>query len=361
MIRTHLAGGRRVATVVIVVSLLVSSVGLAGSVAAADAPVVEQGPVEFRALDSGDNHVEVVFEGPIATDNYTFAVVDGSGETVADNDDINEGLTDEAVGRVVFDLGTTDLSGDAVLRVEAANVSREFPVTTTAAFVQEGAENEEAIQPGETLALVDIYGSDSYYEISTGSGDVVANGTLGTHSYITAVDTQDWEENATYTVQFGEMSVVREVAVVPANDGGSGATTADRPEPTAELRVHKSSLSATNVTVDETVTVTATFENVGNASGTFTAWVADSDLDRLADRTVTDVGIDDRRQVRVPVTFDRAGTYTLLLSGRPVGEVTVHNPDRARFNERYPHLEYRVWDSMMDEGTSDTASTTDDE
>lgn len=56
---------------------------MAEEVAAGSGPSVEQGQIEFRALESGNHHAEMIFQKWISIAECDFTVINGTGETVA--------------------------------------------------------------------------------------------------------------------------------------------------------------------------------------------------------------------------------------------------------------------------------------
>lgn len=216
---------RRLRTVAIALMVIVAGLGVAQAAGAASGPTVDQSPVEYQALESEDHHVEVVFEDPIDPSDYAFTVIDADGTEVADDDDVNKGLRFNHDRQVTLDLGDHDLADGAVLRIEGQGINATLPITTTDAFVQEGYAHEPEIEPGETLAVVDIWGADQYYEIADDDGTVLASGTLGEHSFVAAVDTSGWDDGASYTVQFGPNSTTRTIttsALIEPSSSGDG-------------------------------------------------------------------------------------------------------------------------------------------
>lgn len=304
-------------------------------------PPLEQGPVEFTALDSGDGHVELVFADSINRSAMRVEVVAADGTVVADDDDVNEWNTDEAEGRLWIDLGDTELTDDATVRIETDAGTRTYSVDASDAFVQNGYDTDTTVTPGEPLALVDLTTTNRSYEVRNESGAMVTAGSLGDASHVELLDTSGWEANETYEVTFidGETSSVEVEDPSGASstsehsshnssgaDDTSGAadSTATAPEPTEYLALENETIHNKTVAVGENVTVSATFVNVGNEAGDFWAWLAyGEEIHGLDRRLVTGMGIDERRHVEFTVSFQDPGEYEVILSGRIIGTITV--------------------------------------
>lgn len=351
-------------TPIVVVVLALSMVAIATPAAgsAYEPPAVVAGPVEFTALDSGDHHVELVFADAVNLSAIEIAVLDANGTVVADSSDINTGLSSWADGRVVVDLGDVDLGEGATVRIGSGDDARTYDVATTASFVQYGHANDASVEPGESLALVDLTGTDTTYEIRDGDGNVIASGTLGERSHVTVVDTSSWTDTGTYQVTFGNSSTQSvqvgeddtsssgsdatddESSDDGASDDGAAESTddgsgdADSSEGDGEsddgeetqttrteyLDLENETIHNDTVEVGENVTVSATFVNVGDAAGDFWAWVAYADdFEEIDRRRVAEMGIGERRAVEFTINFDEPGEYEVILSGRVLGTVTV--------------------------------------
>lgn len=351
-------------TPIIVAMLALSMVAIATPAAgtAYEPPAVVAGPVEFTALDSGDQHVELVFADSVNLSAIEIAVLDANGTVVADRSDINHGFSSEAEGRVFIDLGDVDLDDGATVRIGSGDDARTYEVATTNSFVQYGHDNNASVEPGDSLALVDLTGTDTTYEIRDENGTVIGSGTLGEHSHATVIDTSAWTDTGTYTVTFGNSST-RSIQVVEgdasssgsdatddgtsddgASDDGAAESTDDgsgdddsseddgesddgeetQTTRTEYLDLENEAIHNDTVEVGENVTVSATFVNVGDAAGDFWAWVAYADdFEEVDRRRVAEMGIGERRAVEFTISFDEPGEYEVILSGRVLGTVTV--------------------------------------
>lgn len=338
-------------TPIVVVVLALSMVAIATPAAGTgyEPPAVVAGPVEFTALDSGDQHVEIVFADSVDLSALEITVLDANGTVVANSSDINTWWSSEADGRVWVDLGDVDLGEGATVRIGSGEDARTYDVATTGSFVQYGHANNASVEPGESLALVDLTGANTTYEIRDGNGTVIASGVLGEHSHVTMVDTSSWSDTGTYHVTFGNSST-RSVQVVGDDTSSSGSDTVEdgtgddgtsgdassegdgesddgeesRTTATEYLDLENEAIHNDTVAVGENVTVSATFVNVGDAAGDFWAWIAYADdFEELDRRRVAGMAIGERRAVEFTISFDEPGEYEVILSGRVLGTVTV--------------------------------------
>lgn len=144
----------------------------------------------------------------------------------------------------------------------------------------------------------------------------------------------------------------------PATTSNSAATQEE--QPTAKLELENVTISNTTVHPNETVTVNATLKNDGEVSGDLVAWLGTGDDLRQLTRTSVRLDDGERRSMQFTVSFERPGTHGLVLSGRPIGTVTVEDPTppgpqppnkaREAFERRYPHLAFEAWYPLFDEG-----------
>lgn len=93
----------------------------------------------------------------------------------------------------------------------------------------------------------------------------------------------------------------------------------------ASMEVTDATVEPTSVTIDESVEVTATIENTGNAQGTFDA-VLQVDGDDVTTQSVT-VNAGETTTVTFEHTFDATGDHTVAVSGTDAGTVEVTSGD----------------------------------
>jgi len=165
-----------------VFSVFAGTVAFTGAAAAQSVPDVAQDPVEFASDTTGQNHVEVVFEGDAS--GLSFQVENRSGGSVSTS--VNSGVSDLSDGQVVLNIGQ-DLSGDATLVV---NGNEEYDITTTSTTIENGGDTSTQVFNGETIAVLNLTQDDSGWELSEG-GDfgTIRERTTGTDSVVSTVDT----------------------------------------------------------------------------------------------------------------------------------------------------------------------------
>ena len=196
--------------------------------------------------------------------------------------------------------GAPDIS---ITDVDLSPTELELGETTTASVTLENAGSAEGTETVELLVDGEVVNS--------------TDATLGADE--TRVVDLEWtpEETGTFVVRVGGESFL--VTVFDVDDPPT-------PDPDADIRVTQASISATDVLVDEDVTVTATVENLGEASGTET-------VELLADGTVvnsTNVTLDaeETETVALSTVFSEPGTYELSV-GEHTFDVTVASQPEA--------------------------------
>lgn len=173
-----------------------------------DRPALEREPVEFTALDSGDEHIEVVFENAIYTPKYNFTVQTSDGEVVA-HPEVNSWFTDTSEGYVWLDIDTDLHRDDLVLSLEVSDTDEryEYDLTTTDSFVQHDypERSDTSVSGDSDLAILNLPGrspTDVGYEIRDGDGETVVSGSTGADTFVSVEDVSDLDASKNYTVGF---------------------------------------------------------------------------------------------------------------------------------------------------------------
>ncbi|WP_255197113.1 CARDB domain-containing protein [Halorarius litoreus] len=115
--------------------------------------------------------------------------------------------------------------------------------------------------------------------------------------------------------------------------GSTGAQTSENG--TADLQVVDATLSAREVAPGEPVTVTATVENSGNASGTAELELA-IDGTTTGDSRLVEVPAGETRTVSIETSLDATGEYAVSLGGASAGTLSVVEPDTPTATESQP-------------------------
>ncbi|MWV40344.1 CARDB domain-containing protein [Natrialba sp. INN-245] len=127
-------------------------------------------------------------------------------------------------------------------------------------------------------------------------------------------------------------------AGAPGGGGGVGVPVGDDPgetdadQPVAEIEQTDLEASPTTLEPGETVTVNATYENVGNESGEHTAeFVADGTL--VATESL-ELAPGEAETVTFEWTPDEPGTYELAVDDVPAGSIEVQEPSPLSIENR---------------------------
>lgn len=115
--------------------------------------------------------------------------------------------------------------------------------------------------------------------------------------------------------------------------GSTGSTSTENG--TADLQVVDATLSAREVVSGEPVTVTATVENDGNASGTAELELA-IDGTATGDSRLVEVPAGQSRTVSIETNLDATGEYEVSLGGVSAGTLSVVEPDTPTATETEP-------------------------
>lgn len=212
----------------LVVATTGSVAGTALSTQQSDAgPSLERAPVEFTALGSGDEHIEVLFRNSIDTDRYDFTVRNETGHVVADPE-LNGWFSDPSEGYVWLDLGDNDLErDDLVLSLDERDGDDryEYDLVTTDAFAQHDyiEESDTSVAPGDDLAVINLPGRDPVdveYSVMNGDGETVTEGSTGSETFTSLLDVAALDPGGSYAIAF-------------ENPGESASLTVERPAPPA--------------------------------------------------------------------------------------------------------------------------------
>ena len=126
----------------------------------------------------------------------------------------------------------------------------------------------------------------------------------------------------------------------------AGELTVEEPQ-TADITVDDAALSTEEITVGESVDVTAELTNDGDATGTFTAELeVHSDVDDSED---VEVAPGETETVRFTETFEETGTFPVAVSGESAGDLTVSDADEP--------AAFEVSDAQLDEETIEVDDT----
>jgi hypothetical protein len=104
----------------------------------------------------------------------------------------------------------------------------------------------------------------------------------------------------------------------------AGTYDVDLKEPTSQISVTSASTATSEVTVGESLAVTAELQNDGDASGQYTATLT-ANGQAVADQTVT-VPANTAQTATLTTSFSQAGSYSLSVDGQDAGIVTVSKP-----------------------------------
>jgi len=223
-------GTRRLVAVLCVLGLVTAgTVGATGAAAGTETsadggPDIKRTPVAFTALDSGDRHIEVHFDGSISLTRYDFVVRDSDGDTVAEPT-VNGWYSDPSEGYLWFDqignLGAESLS--LVLEDTWTGETHRYEITTTDAFVQAGESTTTTLdsEGSAEVAVLNIPGRDPTdlgFEIMSGN-DSVAAGSTGAETFSTVVEIDaaaaerglmvEFESGDTVSINGGESAVAQ--------------------------------------------------------------------------------------------------------------------------------------------------------
>jgi len=218
-------------------------------------------------------------------------------------------------------LAAVTLSGGIGIGVSAAAANAEFQVT-------DATLEETTIVEGETAtitATVENVGN----ETGTFTAELEEEGDV--------VDTTDVEvgPNETRSINFSEP--FETAGTYDLSVSGEPAGTLDVTEPaSAEFNVTDVALSESEITVGDSVTVTADVTNTGDANGTYTA---DLVVDRnIIDSKSVDVNAGETADISFAPTFDAAGDYAIGVGDGPTRELTVDRPQPANVSVRSAQL-----------------------
>jgi hypothetical protein len=119
----------------------------------------------------------------------------------------------------------------------------------------------------------------------------------------------------------------REIRVRGMTDTPKTQTVTVNPEPVANVSITDYSLNATSLSVNETLAVTATLENTGDAAGSLgVPLVVD---DTTVDNTTVDVAANDTTTVTFAHTFDTTGEFDVTVGDLAATTVTVESDSVA--------------------------------
>ena len=197
-----------------------------------EGPSLERAPVEFTALGSGHQHIEVLFRNSIDTDRYDFTVRNATGHVVADPE-LNGWFSDPSEGYVWLELGDTDLQrDDLVLSLDERDGDDryEYALTTTDGFVQHDypEDSDTSVAPGEAFAVINLPGRDPVdvgYSVVNGAGETVTEGSTGSETFTSLLDVSALDPGESYAVAFdnpGETAPLTVETSAPADDGDPG-------------------------------------------------------------------------------------------------------------------------------------------
>jgi hypothetical protein len=185
----------------------VAGVAQDGADEADDGPSLARAPIEFSALESGDEHIGVQFAETIDPDDYAFTVRNATGHVVADPT-VNGWFSDPSEGYLWLELEKDLHADDLVLSLDAADsdARHEYDLTTTGAFFQHEYPNrsDTAVGVGNDVAVVDIPGRepvDSSYTVRNGNGEPVLSGSTGAETFVSRLDTATLDEGE-YSIAF---------------------------------------------------------------------------------------------------------------------------------------------------------------
>jgi hypothetical protein len=254
---------------------------------------------------------------------------------------------------------TLSSTGDSFLRLEDGTGPETClaAVDASPAAIQVDPDGEQAvvIQGGvDALSLADAnYGSGSVdfaYEAGSSWTLTIPSTGLGSGTEVVAEDGSQ-TVLATGTVDSsGEL-----VLTLPA-----GPHDVDLREPTSQIAVTSATTATSEVTVGESVDVTAELRNDGDASGDYTATLT-ADGQAVTDETVT-VGANTAETVTLTASFKQAGTYNLSVDGQYVAEITVTGNQSSRDTDddgngqdgSDTEVEQDGSDTEVEQGSSDT-------
>jgi len=222
-----------------------------------------------------------------------------------------------------------DSDGSSATGVSATRLS--FDADTDESFTM-NVSTHDAVPDGTPEPSASDVGGDAlgYFRIDHSVGDEkLSDLTIRvTVSWDKLTNGTDEHDLVLYRYHDGEWQAV-ETSVVGYT--GQGAILEARPpglsvfavgaERTADVGVAATQLETTAVTTGEPVTVTATVENAGTASGTGTVEVAVDGTVRDTETVTLAPG--ESTTVEFTVSLDAAGTYDLAVDGTGVGSVTV--------------------------------------
>jgi hypothetical protein len=117
---------------------------------------------------------------------------------------------------------------------------------------------------------------------------------------------------------FSRFAIVATSEPIEESNTSDGTDTANA---SASIEVTDASLDTTEIRPGETVQVSATVENSGDANGTFRAGLELDDT--VVETTEVEVGAGDSETVTFTPQLDEAGTVSVAVNGTAAGEVTV--------------------------------------
>jgi surface glycoprotein (TIGR04207 family) len=178
-------------------------------------------------------------------------------------------------------------------------------------------------------------------EISISDSASLADANGGTDNQLTfgiqpdsAFDTRAVNVDANVTVDFPAVEETTEgdvtLDVSDSNEGDTNATTTVTIEPAAQANLSTSyDVDATTVETGENVTITATVENTGDASGSTTVEFY-ADGSELSNTSVT-VDAGNSTTVSETTSFSEAGTHNVTVNDLEATNITVEEPAMANF------------------------------
>lgn len=212
-------------------------------------------------------------------------------------------------------IAAVTLSGNVGIGIAAAATNAEFQLTDTTLEQTEIVEGETAT----ITATVENVGT----ETGTFTAELEEG---GDRINTTSVEIGPGE---TRTVDFIEPFETAGTYDLSVNGEPAGTLTVTEPA-SAAFNVTAVTLSDPEITVGDTVTVTATVANTGDAGGTYSADLAVNGS--VKESTSIDVNAGETETVNFTPSFDTAGDYAISVGDGPTKTLTVVEPEPANIS-----------------------------
>ncbi|OYR42841.1 CARDB domain-containing protein [Halorubrum sp. Hd13] len=239
---------------------------------------------------------------------------------------------------IVVIFAAVTLSGGSSIGAEAAAVNAEFQVTNAS------LEQSEVVEGDTATITADIE------NVGTETGTFTAELRSDADGVINTTDVEI-RPDETRTVDFRHPFENTGTYELNVNGTDAGELTVTEP-PSAEFDVTAVTLSESEITVGETVTVTAEIANIGDADDTYTAELQRNGTAR--ESKSVDVAAGETATVSFTPSFETAGDYAIGIGDGPTQTLTADQPQPANVSVTDAELS----ETRLDPGESVTVTAT---